>query len=51
MKLLDKLESEINDYYNQNDVIIDKFVNEIINESDFNNVNKIINFINEPAST
>jgi len=51
-KLLDDLIIDINKYTNKfNDKFIMDFTDTIFSESNFENVDKVINYINEPIST
>ncbi len=51
-KLIETLESWINDYYKENiEKLLENFTNDVFKESDFTDVDKIINFINEPLET
>ena len=51
-KLLITLNDEINNYHSKyNDYFIVNFTNQVYKESNFDNINKIINYINEPTTT
>jgi len=51
-KLIDELKNNINSYKEiYDEYFVLKFTEKVFKESNFDNVNKIINYINEPKST
>jgi len=51
MSKIDILISNVDECYYNNQVILENFVNKVFSESDFSDVDRIINFINESTST